>query len=230
MKLNMKKIRWGYGSWLNIIQRWDILGFCGRKPAPVDRLIPLLIGFLSSKVVQDFFHPQSVLQVHVFFNVFFSCKLGKDPMAGDLGLPLYPFHSKRHLIFVCASHAQPLTHGMLCEVLRSVLYVSIWLLFASQSIESYRIILQQLVTCSFCLWTGFQNLSGKKTGIWQCISKPVRWGHFPLNSGPGAWPVGVWRVWKTLGDFWETPKVPRKLCYGIYIFFLSAYVDRARSY
>ena len=83
-------------------------------------------------------------------------------MVGDLGLPLYPFHSKRHLIFVCASHAQPLTHGMLCEVLRSVLYVSIWLLFASQSIESYRIILQQLVTCSFCLWTGFQNLSGKK--------------------------------------------------------------------
>jgi len=31
----------------------------GRNPAPVDRwLIPLFIGFQTSKVVQDFFHPQ----------------------------------------------------------------------------------------------------------------------------------------------------------------------------
>jgi hypothetical protein len=31
----------------------------GRNPAPVDRwIIPLFIGFQSSKVVQNFFHPQ----------------------------------------------------------------------------------------------------------------------------------------------------------------------------
>ena len=34
----------------------------GRNPAPVDRwFIPLFIGFQTSKVVQDFFHPQQQL-------------------------------------------------------------------------------------------------------------------------------------------------------------------------
>jgi hypothetical protein len=35
----------------------------GRNPAPVDGwLIPLFTGFQPSKVMQDFFHPQYVLQ------------------------------------------------------------------------------------------------------------------------------------------------------------------------
>ena len=58
------------------VDRWFIplfIGFQpskvdGRNPAPVDRwFIPLFIGFQPSKVVQDFFHPQYVVQVQPKF-------------------------------------------------------------------------------------------------------------------------------------------------------------------
>ena len=54
------------GLWGKIRLKWMIWGSIwlintgtgdGRNLAPVDRFIPLFIGFQPSKVVQDFFHP-----------------------------------------------------------------------------------------------------------------------------------------------------------------------------